>query len=723
MSSLKQLYQAILVLTLVSIALFASASKNTNYLNQGNEAYLKGNLVDAMKLYSKAGKTCIDETDKIDNNKALVFASRGKYDLAIARLTKAIDYNPSNGNVYYNRGILQIIKKAYPTAVSDFENAMSLGLSTEQNVIYNIAMAHYLGGDIDRAKDYLNSSSGIDHQDARVPYLNGLILYRNNEFANAVRSFKHATSIENNEHITYALGLAEYYGGNQDQGLSILENLKNKESFASNYHTLLANLAYDSNDLIAAKNSYQTALKKNKKDSEAWAGLGNIAMHVDDIVSAKEHFSQALRYNNKNINALNGIARIEFLNENYDEAIAAYDKTITLNSTNKKALYGKALAAMNIPDPYTCLDALALIEKKDLSPHQVEKVVILEARALGICNKKKQAVKLLQKYRSVAQNKLEIKTLLAYYYLRMFQYGNTISSISISKYKESLPYLLAGHASLHRGEHSSAYRFYRKAFKIDPEHPDVLMGAALCMIELNMEKEALRVIDSLEVRFPNSYHVFNSKGIIYKDLGLRYQQKNLKEKANTHFDIAAAAFKRAVKIRPELKTSFDNNIGLTYYYKNDIATANKLFDESQRLASINNRALVEISQGNYSNGIAKLDSLNREFIRKNNVPNNSVKNNLALARKRAPMNNNYKFITYYFLHQDVPPISPVNPFQSNTSVVNLPIDLKPDINYILEYSDIECEDVDRERKKKKKSKPKLKFLKKKKSTKCPIFKT
>jgi len=438
---------------------------------------------------------------------------------------------------------------------------------------------------------------------------------------------------------------------------------------------------------------------------------------------AEEYFRRALKKQANNETALEGLAQIEFHNGTYEKSVESFDKVLALNPNNQRALYGKALSAMHRPDPYTCLDALKKINKKDLSPEQIEKVVLLEARALGICNKKEEAIKLLNKYRSLAPDKKKIKTLLAYYNLRMFRYASAISNVGISKYDDYLPYLIAGHASLHRGQHSSAYRFYRKAYKLESKNPDVLMGAAICMLELDMQDQATKVIDSLEVLFPDNYYVFNSKGIIYKDLGLQYSKQGKRQAAKQAMAIAERAFTRAKELRPPMASSFDNNIGLTHFYRNNMTRAKAYFDGSNRLASKNNRALIDITEGNYTNAIHKLDSLHRDFLRKNDLPNNKVKKNLALANKRAPMANNYKFITYYFLHQDTPPIDQVNPFKSDLKNIDLSLDLAPDIDYILEYSEAECEEKEKKvRKKKKKSRPKLKFLKKKKSTKCPTFK-
>jgi len=704
------------------ISTLGTANKGPNFLNLGNAAYLKGDLEDAMKLYTQAGKSCINEEDKIHNNKALVLIKKGKYNLAKERLTEALDYNPNNGNAYYNRGIVNLITETYLQAASDLEKAQFLGVITTQNIDYQIALAYYLARDVEKAKRSLNNAIESP-QDGRVSYLKGLISYASRDFATAASFFLLASEADNDPNVKYATGLAQYYGGNTKQGLNTLKELKGNKKFSSGYDLLVANLAFEAGDLKTARETYENAVKKNDKNAAAWTGLGGIALKMNDHQNASIYLEKAIKYDRHNISALNGLAHLAFVADEPKKAIITYDKVLSISPTNHKALYGKALAAMSIPDPYTCLEELAKIKKQNLNAEQVEKVVILEASALGICNKKEQAVKLLKKYRGLAKDKLKIKTMLGYYYLRMFQYGNAISNISLGQYSEALPYLIAGHASLHRGEYSGAYRYYRKAFKINPKDPDVLMGAALSMMEINMKPEALRVIDSLEVRFPKNYYVYNSKGIIYKDLALSYEKNNQGDKAKSYFDISAQAFEKAIQLRPSLKSSFDNNLGLVYFYQKDLTKAKKILNGSNRLASINNRALIDISEGNHERGIVTLDSLHKDFIRKNKVANNRVKNNLALARKRTPMNNNYKFITYYFLHQEKPPISITNPFQSTNSIIDLSIDIKPEADYILEYSDIECEDANKDRKKKKKSKTKLKFFKKKDKSKCPSFKT
>lgn len=708
--------------SLLCLAISVSLVANTgnNFLNKGNTQYLKGNLDDALKLYSKADNSCITEKDKIENNKALVFAQKGKLKLAIDRLTTALEQNPNNANANYNRGLIHIQTNNYKQAIEDLENAKFLGIENGKDLVYNLSLSYYLNGQLDEAQVKLDET--LD-QDAKTSYLRGMIAYQRKDFAGAASAFNNSLRQGNHPEVRYANALANYYAGNSNQGLVLLDKLKGEKLLHDKVQMVYAHLALESHDISKAKAAYQSIIKSDKRNAQAHAGLGQIALLESDNQLAEKYFKQALKIQAGNETALEGLAQIEFLNGKYEKSVETFDKLLLHNPNNQRALYGKALSAMHRPDPYTCLDALAKINKKILSPKQIEKVVLLEARALGICNKKQEAIALLNKYRSLAQDKKQIKILLAYYNLRMFRYATAVNHVGISKFDNYLPYLIAGHASLHRGQFSTAYRYYRKAYKLDNKDPDVLMGAAMCMMELDMRDEALRVIDSLEARFPENYYVFNAKGIVYKDLGLYQNKRGNKQQADRSLETAERAFARAKELRPPMASSFDNNIGLTYFYRNNFNQAKALFDGSNRLASKNNRALLDVSIGDYPSAIRRLDSLHRDFIRMNDLPNNKVKNNLDLANKKARMANNYKFITYYFLHQDPPAIDQLNPFGSTPKHIDLSSDLKPELNYILEYSEAECEEEKKDRKKKKKSKPKLKFLKKKKSTKCPTFKT
>ena len=702
-------------------SLSLSANKGDNFLNKGNTQYLKGNLDDAMKLYSKADHSCIEEKDKIENNKALVYAQRGKLNLAIERLTNALALNPNNGIVYFNRGIINLQNNDYKPAIDDLKNAQFLGSGNDDAISYNLALSYFLDDQIDAAQEHLlvNASN-----DAKFNYLKGLIAYQKKDFDQAATAFKSAIASDNHPDIKLAYALSQYYGGNTFESLASLEKLKKEKSLTNKVNLLYAQFALEDQQPKQAKAAFEEIIKTDRNNAAANASLGNIALSASNIQEAKKYFNQAIAIQSNHKAALEGLATVEFLEGLYEKSVKTFDKLLLLDPTHQKALYGKALSAMHRPDPYTCLDALKQINKNNLTPEQIEKVVLLEARALGICNKKEEAIKLLKKYRSLALDKNKIKTLLAFYNLRMFRYSSAVSNIGIGKFTDYLPYLIAGHASLHRGQYSTAYRYYRKAYKLDNKNPDVLMGAAMCMIELDMPDQALRVIDSLEASHPENYYVYNAKGIVYKNLGLQYDKKGNKLKANKNLEISEHAFRRAKELRPIMSASFDNNIGLTHFYRDELDQARTLFDGSKRLASKNNRALMDISSGDYTAGAKRLDSLHKDFVRMNNRPNNKVKSNLELANKRAPMNNNYKFITYYFLHQDEPLIDQNNPFDSPLETIDLSHDLQAEVEYILEYSEAECPETEKkERKKKKKSKPKLKFLKKKKSTDCPTFKT
>lgn len=713
-----------LLLFCLGIHNVCEAGKGDNFLNRGNTQYLKGKLDDAMKLYAKAGNSCIEEKDKIENNKALVYAQRGKHQVAIEKLTEAIEYNPNSVYAHYNRGIIHLQIGEYPNAIQDLNDAKFLSTEEILELDYNLALSYYLNEQADLASQILDTAGGsATSSSGQEDYLRGLIAYQNRNFDKAIVAFDQSIIANDNPSVRYAKALANYYAGNTEAGLNSLEKLRKEKSIADNIQTIYAHLALENKDTERAKEAFESIINKDKKNAIANAGLGNLALKDEQLKIAEDYFKTALSGNAKNETALLGLAEIAFVQEEYESSVETYDKALAINPDNQRALFGKALSAMHRPDPYTCLDALEKINKDNLTAEQIEKVVLLEARALGICNKKEEAVKLLNKYRRYALDKNKIKTLLAYFNLRMFRYGTATSNIGISKFDDYLPYLIAGHASLHQGKYSSAYRYYRKAYKIDNKNPDVLMGAALCMMETDMRDQAVKVIDSLEVMFPDNYYVFNSKGIIYKDLGLHYKRKGQTQKAKNLLETAAVAFNRAKAIRPPLGSSFDNNLGLTYLHRDEYTKAIKLFEGSSRLASKNNRALIDITKGNYPAAIRKLDSLHRDFIRKNDVPNTRVKKNLKLANQKARMDNNYKFITYYFLHQDIPTLDRENPFEADTSILDLSPTLEPKLDYILEYSDEECIEEKKERKKKKRSKIKLKVLKKKKSIKCPTFKT
>jgi len=241
----------------LAISFSLLANTGNNFLNKGNSAYLKGKLDDAMKLYARADKSCIDEKDKIENNKALVFAQKGKLKLALQRLSSALEINPNNANAYYNRGLINIQSDNYSQAAEDFENAKYLGVADVSALEYNLALSYFLDDQIELAKTQLNVVELIDNPQAT--YLQGLIAYHQKDFEQASISFQNSLALYDHPDVKFAQALATYYAGNTNKGLAALEQLKKEKSLREKIQTIYAHLALEANNVS------NSSLRKNSQ--------------------------------------------------------------------------------------------------------------------------------------------------------------------------------------------------------------------------------------------------------------------------------------------------------------------------------------------------------------------------------------------------------------------------------------------------------------------------
>lgn len=97
---------------------------------------------------------------------AFYHAKTGNYNEAFRLYGRALELNPSNPDVYLNRGKVYMAQKEYAKAASDFAAAARLN-PTDIDAVYNCAMAYYQAGQFDSAiREYsraiaMNAKSGV----------------------------------------------------------------------------------------------------------------------------------------------------------------------------------------------------------------------------------------------------------------------------------------------------------------------------------------------------------------------------------------------------------------------------------------------------------------------------------------------------------------------------------------------------------------------------------
>lgn len=421
--------------------------------------------------------------------------------------------------------------------------------------------------------------------------------------------------------------------------------------------------------------------------------------------------------------ALLGLAETAMDRGDYKEALAHYEAALALKPGENALLYGKAQAALKV-NPYESLAAMEAVDEATLTRDQKTDLILVKAYSLGRINRMKEAIRMLEKMIAYSNDPdPKAKEMLGYYYLRLSQYDKAIAVLKYATYDSASPYVIAGNAALYSKKYSIAHKCFQNALVLDRQHLDAQVGLALSQAQLYNRHRAKQLIDSLAQVHDDNHYVMNTKGIIHKDLGLHYKNSFNSSRAKPYFTSSAMAFTAAGQINEHLLESFSSNRALALYFNDEKESAEKIWKAQKKMGSLNNLALLSVTKRKYRSAYTLLDSLSSDYYRKNQRKNAVLEHNRRLARNQERLNDNYRFVTYYFLHTELPTVEIENSFpkyQSNNAAVPQLSDFQ------LISSDKECLESTPKAKRKKKKRKRFKLFGKRKKTKkfegqCPKF--
>lgn len=490
--------------------------------------------------------------------------------------------------------------------------------------------------------------------------------------------------------------------GDTDLALHLLGN-----SIKSNNAT---NAYYNRAIILLSNNNYQAAIEDLKIISnERYTGkLEQEAIRL----KAKAIQKQVL--------ILDKLGDQQFDQGQYDSALKYYGEAEMLSNDYNYYLFKKAQVGLAQKNPFVSLENAEAIEYTKLTEVQKLEVDLIKAYSLGRINRIKEGVAILENllYHKKYEDPRLIQ-MLGYYYLRLGKHEKALNTLRTRSHSEANTYVIAGNAALYLKKYGKAAKCFQYALQLDPANTNAEIGRALCLASNARHSAAIAVIDALAKAHPDNFRVLNTKGIVYKDLGLYYKNRHNNQKSKSYLLTSEAAFLSAQKINETLAKAFESNRALALFFLNKNAKAKKIWQDNNELSSQNNLALCYASEKDYKTAYKKLESLSSKFISVQKKKHRILEYNKDLARSRTRLNNNYKFITNYFLTQDKPEIEVENPFDIDLE----DIEAQQATDFILEYSDEDCsEQTQVDRKKKKKKKFRL-FKKRKKKYKgdCPSF--
>jgi tetratricopeptide (TPR) repeat protein len=115
----------VIVLLFLVSAVPVLASKASDAVSKGNEAFREGDFKEALEQYQIA-ETEMPESPKLDYNIAGVQHSEGKYEEAIERYTRALNSTDMEieTNAYYNLGNTYFRMEDYQNAITSYQEAL-----------------------------------------------------------------------------------------------------------------------------------------------------------------------------------------------------------------------------------------------------------------------------------------------------------------------------------------------------------------------------------------------------------------------------------------------------------------------------------------------------------------------------------------------------------------------------------------------------------------------
>lgn len=94
-----------------------------------------------------------------------------------------------------------------------------------------------------------------------------------------------------------------------------------------------ADLARAQKDYPLAVQYFQTALRKDRKNSLLYNKMGLAQLKNNDLSAARVSFETAVKWNSKYADAVNNIGAVEYMNKNFGAAAKRFKKAVALDET------------------------------------------------------------------------------------------------------------------------------------------------------------------------------------------------------------------------------------------------------------------------------------------------------------------------------------------------------------------------------------------------------
>ncbi|NET46534.1 tetratricopeptide repeat protein [Okeania sp. SIO2B3] len=240
-------------------------------------------------------------------------AKQGEQQAAIANYTQALQLNPQNGAIYYQRGNSYYSQRVYEKAIQDYTAAIKI--TKNYNTYYQRALTYYELGDNEKAITDLTQTLRIRPKYSQAYQKRGLIYDKIGDYKNAI----------------------------QDYSQSIKINPQNSDAYL---HRGIARAAIG--DQVGAISDYTQTIKLNPKNAQAYKSRGIAQFEIEDYQGAIADYDRALELKPDYSDAYTKRCSAYLKLANYQVAINNCHQAIKINANDSLAYHNQCISYLNL---------------------------------------------------------------------------------------------------------------------------------------------------------------------------------------------------------------------------------------------------------------------------------------------------------------------------------------------------------------------------------------
>ena len=297
-----------------------SSTANRLMMDRARSAVLSRDFTLAARLYKNLLKE--DPTNK-ELLSALgdLYQRSGNDSQAIPLYNQIVQANPNDVVALNNLGSIYRRLKKYDESIAVLEKAVIVDESNVQT-FYNLGFTYKLMGKNESAIQCFNTVVEENPNDVLAYNHLGAIYAAEREYDKSIASYQRGLKVDPNHPILH-LNLAQCYEkvGSLDLAVNEYEAaLRSKPGWRDAIDGYV-DLLVRKNDITAALELINQAIRLDPQDAEMHAKIGDIYALITDFDSAEEEYNTALKCNPANVHALSALAFVYDLHGNHQEAL------------------------------------------------------------------------------------------------------------------------------------------------------------------------------------------------------------------------------------------------------------------------------------------------------------------------------------------------------------------------------------------------------------------